>query len=211
MIIPMTDIERKLTEDHLSIVAKVIQTLTCGCRYVSYDERQDLLQIGNLALCKAAMNYDGNRPFETYAKVVIRNAIYDYWRSLQKERTYTCSMDAIADNETDTSYQQLLADTSSLQNWEQEHNLRSIYEYLQTLQNVNCTTIKKGIQALLLQQNGYTSQEISKHYGVPASHVRAWKSKARKYLQQDATCIPCYPEGRRCHVDTIYCRRNLTI
>lgn len=187
MIIPMTDIERKLTEDHLSIVAKVIQTLTCGCRYVSYDERQDLLQIGNLALCKAAMNYDGNRPFETYAKVVIRNAIYDYWRSLQKERTYTCSMDAIADNETDTSYQQLLADTSSLQNLEQEHNLRSIYEYLQTLRNVNCTTIKKGIQALLLQQNGYTSQEISKHYGVPASHVRAWKSKARKYLQQDAT------------------------
>lgn len=187
MIIPMTDIERKLTEDHLSIVAKVIQTLTCGCRYVSYDERQDLLQIGNLALCKAAMNYDGNRPFETYAKVVIRNAIYDYWRSLQKERTYTCSMDAIANNETDTSYQQLLADTSSLQNLEQEHNLRSIYEYLQTLQNVNCTTIKKGIQALLLQQNGYTSQEISKHYGVPASHVRAWKSKARKYLQQDAT------------------------
>lgn len=187
MIIPMTDIERKLTEDHLSIVAKVIQTLTCGCRYVSYDERQDLLQIGNLALCKAAMNYDGNRPFETYAKVVIRNAIYDYWRSLQKERTYTCCMDAIADNETDTSYQQLLADTSSLQNLEQEHNLRSIYEYLQTLQNVNCTTIKKGIQALLLQQNGYTSQEISKHYGVPASHVRAWKSKARKYLQQDAT------------------------
>ena len=187
MIIPMTDIERKLTEDHLSIVAKVIQTLTFGCRYVSYDERQDLLQIGNLALCKAAMNYDGNRPFETYAKVVIRNAIYDYWRSLQKERTYTCSMDAIADNETDTSYQQLLADTSSLQNLEQEHNLRSIYEYLQTLQNVNCTTIKKGIQALLLQQNGYTSQEISKHYGVPASHVRAWKSKARKYLQQDAT------------------------
>lgn len=187
MIIPMTDIERKLTEDHLSIVAKVIQTLTCGCRYVSYDERQDLLQIGNLALCKAAMNYDGNRPFETYAKVVIRNAIYDYWRSLQKERTYTCSMDAIADNETDTSYQQLLADTSSLQNLEQEHNLQSIYEYLQTLQNVNCTTIKKGIQALLLQQNGYTSQEISKHYGVPASHVRAWKSKARKYLQQDAT------------------------
>lgn len=187
MIIPMTDIERKLTEDHLSIVAKVIQTLTCGCRYVSYDERQDLLQIGNLALCKAAMNYNGNRPFETYAKVVIRNAIYDYWRSLQKERTYTCSMDAIADNETDTSYQQLLANTSSLQNLEQEHNLRSIYEYLQTLQNVNCTTIKKGIQALLLQQNGYTSQEISKHYGVPASHVRAWKSKARKYLQQDAT------------------------
>lgn len=187
MMIPMTDIERKLTEDHLSIVSKVIQTLTCSCRYVSYDERQDLLQIGNLALCKAAMNYDGNRPFEIYAKVVIRNAIYDYWRSLQKERTYTCSIDTIIDDETDTSYQQLFADTDSFHHWEQEQNLQSIYEYLQTLQNKNCATIKKGIQALLLQQNGYTSQEISKHYGVPVNRIRAWKSKARKYLQQDAT------------------------
>mgnify|MGYP000244740750 CR=1 FL=1 len=36
-----------------------------------------------------------------------------------------------------------------------------------------------------LQQKGYTNQEISKHYGVPMNHVRAWQSKARKYLQQD--------------------------
>ena len=187
MIIPMTDMERKLTEDHLPLVSKVIQTLTCSCQYVSYDERQDLLQIGNLALCKAAMNYDGSRPFETYAKVIIRNAIYDYWRSLKKERTYTCSIDTIADQKTNTSYGQLLADSSSLQHLEQEENLLTIYEYLQTLQNTNCTTIKKGIHALLLQQSGYTSQEISKHYGVPANRVRAWKSKARKYLQQDAT------------------------
>lgn len=187
MIIPMTDTERKLTEDHLPLVSKVIQTLTCGCRYVSYDERQDLLQAGNLALCKAAMNYDGSRPFETYAKVVIRNAIYDYWRGLQKERKYTCSMDAIADHETDTSYEQILADSSSLQHLEQEQNLQAIYDHLQTLQNTSCTTIKKGIHALLLQQNGYTSQEISKHYGVPPNRIRAWQSKARKYLQQDAS------------------------
>lgn len=185
MIIPMTDTERKLTEDHLPLVSKVIQALTCSCRYVSYDEHQDLLQTGNLALCKAAMNYDGNRPFESYAKVVIRNAIYDYWRSLQKGREYTCSMDAIADNETDSSYGKLLADSSSLYHLEQEQNLQIIYEYLQTLQNASCTTIQKGIQALLLQQSGYTSQELSKHYGVPANRVRAWQSKARKYLQQD--------------------------
>lgn len=211
MIIPMTDIERKLTEDHLSIVAKVIQTLTCGCRYVSYDERQDLLQIGNLALCKAAMNYDGNRPFETYAKVVIRNAIYDYWRSLQKERTYTCSMDAIADNETDTSYQQLLADTSSLQNWEQEHNLRSIYEYLQTLQNVNCTTIKREYRHYCFSKTAIPVRKfpnIMEFRQVMSEHGRV---KPANTCNKMPPCIPCYPEGRRCHVDTIYCRRNLTI
>ena len=35
-------------------------------RSVSYDEQQDLLQAGNLALCKAAMNYDNTRPFAVY-------------------------------------------------------------------------------------------------------------------------------------------------
>lgn len=45
--------------------------------------------------------------------------------------------------------------------------------------------MKTAVHALLLQQKGYTNQEISKHYGVPMNHVRAWQSKARKYLQQD--------------------------
>ena len=31
------------------------------------------------------MNYDNTRPFAVYARVAIRNAIYSYWRKLQKE------------------------------------------------------------------------------------------------------------------------------
>jgi RNA polymerase sigma factor (sigma-70 family) len=92
MIIPMTDDERRLTEEYLYLVPEMVKKLTTRCAYVSYDEQQDLLQAGNLALCKAAMNYDNTRPFAVYARVAIRNAIYSYWRKLQKERKYTCSM-----------------------------------------------------------------------------------------------------------------------
>ena len=85
MIIPMTDDERRLTEEYLYLVPEMVKKLTSRCAYVSYDEQQDLLQAGNLALCKAAMNYDNTRPFAVYARVAIRNAIYSYWRKLQKE------------------------------------------------------------------------------------------------------------------------------
>lgn len=68
---------------------------------------------------------------------------------------------------------------------EQCMNREPIYKHLQSLEARSCNTLRKGIHALLLQQKGYTNQEISKHYGVPMNHVRAWQSKARKYLQQD--------------------------
>ena len=61
MIIPMTDDERRLTEEYLYLVPEMVKKLTSRCAYVSYDEQQDLLQAGNLALCKAAMNYEIGR------------------------------------------------------------------------------------------------------------------------------------------------------
>ena len=48
MIIPMTDDERRLTEEYLYLVPEMVKKLTTRCAYVSYDEQQDLLQAGNL-------------------------------------------------------------------------------------------------------------------------------------------------------------------
>jgi DNA-directed RNA polymerase specialized sigma subunit len=44
MIIPMTDDERRLTEEYLYLVPEMVKKLTSRCAYVSYDEQQDLLQ-----------------------------------------------------------------------------------------------------------------------------------------------------------------------
>lgn len=181
MIIPMTEAERLLTEEYLYLVPEMVKRLTSRCAYVSYDEKQDLLQAGNLALCKASMNYDKNRPFASYARVAIRNAIYDYWRKLQKDRKYTCPMYIDSEESMDT----LMAD-SKADIWQQQSTSQEpVYKYLESLEKDCSNTLKKGIHALLLQQKGYTNQEISMQYGVPSNHIRAWQSKARKYLQQD--------------------------
>lgn len=50
MIIPMTDDERRLTEEYLYLVPEMVKKLTSRCAYVSYDEQQDLLQAGKLRL-----------------------------------------------------------------------------------------------------------------------------------------------------------------
>ena len=58
--------------------------------------------------------------------------------------------------------------------------------YLETLKASQCSTIQKGIEALCFQLEGYSAKELSAHYQVPSNHIRAWQSKARRFLQQDA-------------------------
>ncbi len=64
-------------------------------------------------------------------------------------------------------------------------NQTLLLEHLTQLGTGQSSTIQKGIVALYLQQQGYTSFDLAKHYQVPANRVRAWQSKARKLLQQD--------------------------
>ena len=51
---------------------------------------------------------------------------------------------------------------------------------------LNCSNmLQKGILALRLQQDGYTDQDLATFYQVPANHIRAWQSKARKWLRKN--------------------------
>ena len=43
--------------------------------------------------------------------------------------------------------------------------------------------VKKGIQAMRLRVNGYSTREIGVHLGAPDNYVTAWEAKARKYLR----------------------------
>ena len=50
-------------------------------------------------------------------------------------------------------------------------------------------TVQKGIDAMLMMQEGYSSREIGARMGATPNLVTAWVSKARKYLKE-------YPELR---------------
>lgn len=184
--LPMTPEQRQLVEDYLFLVPKMVTALTSTCSYLSASEREELIQIGSLALCRAAMTYDRVRPFPPYAKVVIRHALFDNFRATGQHREHFCSLDAMLTDHEGNSCEPAfpgcestyaLPDVDSLSHF--------IKDYFQMLEKSSCPSLQKGIESLRLQQQGYTSLDLAKHYGVSPNQVRCWQSKARKKLQQN--------------------------
>ena len=56
---------------------------------------------------------------------------------------------------------------------------------LQDARQGTCPSVQKGIESLLLMEEGYTCREIGEELGVSANVVTAWISKARKHLKAD--------------------------
>ena len=70
--------QKKLVEEHLNLVPYIIE------KYISRNNNwdmqyEDLIQEGNLALCKAACKYNKNVKFNTFAEIVIKNELLKYY------------------------------------------------------------------------------------------------------------------------------------
>ena len=184
MLKPMTPAQKQLAEEHMDLVPKIIRSLIQGFPLTS-EQRRELCQIGYLALCRAAVSCGEGFPFAPYAAAAIRNAIFDFWRHEIREKDLFCPLQ-----------EDLLDATASLQIGQQLETgpdatplaLKDTAAgaYLETLKASQCSTIQKGIEALCFQLEGYSAKELSAHYQVPSNHIRAWQSKARRFLQQDA-------------------------
>lgn len=182
----MNEEQKQLVKKHLDLVPRMVRALTRNYSHLPRDEFEELTQTGYLALCHAAIKRDPMQPFLPYAKTAIRNAIYDYWRDSGKRKVTFCSLDALLTTEDQNPYDSGFviqkADTFSP---EQAMLSKASITYLKELEHTSRNSIKKGIASLRLQQNGYTSAEVARIYGVSSNHVRAWQSKARKQLRQD--------------------------
>lgn len=182
----MTTWEKQLAEKHLNLVPQMVAAMTRSYSNLSVDESEELTQTGYLALCRAAMNYNTSLPFEPYAKAAIRHAIYDYWRSCRQQKKFCCSLEELlTDDAGETNNQIFLQEQSSCQQTEAAALAAYSSAYLEELAAQSSTAVQKGIAALHLQQQGYRSTDLARLYGVPANHVRAWQSKARKKLKQN--------------------------
>lgn len=174
-MLSLTEEQRVKVEENMGLVGKVIQdcvhTLDKGCIY-DYD---DLFQIGCIGLCKAAQT---DRPgykgaFSTYAYLLIRNEIYtqlEYATRRGRElATDPAELPIISLDGGDVL--------------EHRESCRHLLNLLECAERTASGVVTKGIQAIRLLADGYTSREIGEHFGVPANHVTAWVAKARKYLR----------------------------
>lgn len=168
----LTDEQRQLVEENMGLVKTVIsQHVHNPSRLGGYDY-DDLFQIGCIGLCKAAVNYKPKgKSFSIYTCIVIRNEIYDVLPKSSMIRkhgvlleetlkAYSVPNPFLMEADVDKAFEAIRRDWDGIS--------------------------AKGMEAILLKNQGYSSAEIGEMYGVSANNVTAWIARARNRLKQDA-------------------------
>jgi len=180
----MTDYQRELVVQHMSLVDCVIRT---GI-YVSnnaLEAYEDFYQIGCEALCKAAMSFHPEVcAFQTYASRVVRNALIDHGRAMTTRQKQMAGIDFDTwlsggeygcERVPDDSFQVVMDNEA----------LKALAECSKSYSGV----IKKGADAIRLKALGYSTAEISAMYHTNRNNVAAWMSKARAKLRVEPLMI----------------------
>lgn len=180
----MTEDEKRLVEQHLHLVNKIVNAVTRSYKNLLPEDFEDLIQNGYLALCRAAMNYDGKRDFEPFANTCIRNSIREYWRQHGIPSDICISLESSFEQDSNQIYDSAILHSNHLDNiLEQSVIRKETASLLHELGKNSSNTVRKGIFSLLLQQNGYSSTELANYFGASPNVVRAWQSKAKKALK----------------------------
>jgi len=166
---PLTSEQQKKVTDNIGLVRKVLADKVFGMERYGIYSYEDLFQIGCIGLCKAAATDKGGT-FSTYAYCLIWHEICDALIYANKRR------------ETEIPFEYTESMIKKSTNMESVEEKTDIIKILTMAKEGAAPIICKGIDALILMNRGYTYGEIGKNMGVSPNLVRAWASKARRYL-----------------------------
>ena len=151
------------------VLSDYIHSLPQGCIYT----RDDLYQIGCIGLCKAVQTDQPGHTaaFSTYACRLIRNEIYTALEYATRRG-----------REMATDPAELPHVTLADDDLEQRESCQTLLSLLDRAEAETSGIVQRGVRAIRLSAQGYTSREIGEQYGVPANYVTAWIAKARKHI-----------------------------
>lgn len=168
----LTKEQQMKVNDNIRLVQKVINDKVHGSNQLGIYSYDDIFQIGCIGLCKAVATDKGGT-FSTYAYRLIWNEICDALIYSTRRQTTEVACDVIPIVVQDNK---LTIDCISLR--------LDLNKALQKAQEAAPPCVVKGIKAILLMSQGYTSREVGDELGVSAKLVCAWVSKARKFLKE---------------------------
>lgn len=124
-------------------------------------------------MCKAAQTYQSEykSAFSTYAYHLIHNKI-----CTQLEYAVRCGREQATDPAGLPCGR--LHDTL-----EEQEVCRELMHLLDRTEATATGSTAKGIRAIRMRIDGYSSKEIGELLGAPANHVTAWVSKARNHIR----------------------------
>lgn len=157
--------------ENIRLVQKVINDKIHGSGQLGIYSYDDIFQIGCIGLCKAAATDKGGT-FSTYAYRLIWNEICDalIYATRRQMTEQTSDLIPVVSEESGKSVEGLAMELD-------------IYTALEKTKKAASSCVVKGIDAMILMSQGYTSSEIGKQMGASANLVCAWVSKARKFLR----------------------------
>ena len=166
----LTEEQKKIVGANMGLVGRVIQDKIHGAYQLGIYTYDDIFQIGCIGLCKAAATDKGGC-FSTYAYRII-------WNEICSALIYASRRSA-----TELTIDPELMDVPDPPDLgDMEFEELSIL--LDAVEKEAKGVTAKGIRALRLMAEGYTSREIGEQMGgAKANHVTAWVTKARKYLK----------------------------
>lgn len=163
--------QQKVVDKNMGLVGQVIKDKVHGVGQLGIYSYDDIFQIGCIGLCKAAYTDKGGC-FSTYAYRLLWNVI--------------CSALIYASKRTATEHPtdpELLAKGYPMEEFSLD-DYTNIDAILGKALHETSGVTAKGIEAIRLTADGYTSREIGELMGVTANNVTAWISKTRKFLKQ---------------------------
>jgi len=161
--------QQALVADHLYIVADAIKYSIRANENIPGLGRDDLYQEGCVALCRAALTFNGGVQFKTYAQKVVKNRLIDHCRQALQQHTRVVSLE----NEELPTGDDLPLRSDAL-----AALARAKPQY--------SGIALKGIEAMELKIKGYSGAEIAALYGAKPNEVGAWISRARQKLLRNA-------------------------
>ena len=166
----LTKEQQKKVEENMGLVGKVIRDKVHGTNRLGIYTYDDIFQIGCIGLCKAAATDKGGC-FSTYAYRLIWNQICDALiYATRRQETELLISDELLQVEAAG----------------EEHFSTLQYDLetaLVSVRNSASPSIQKGIDALQLMSQGYSSEEIGAKLNAAPNVIRALASKARKHLK----------------------------
>lgn len=163
--------QQRKAEENMGLVHQVIKDKVHGYGQWGFYTYDDLFQIGCIGLCKAAATDKGGTS-STYAYRLIWHEICD--ALVQSTKQY--ADEVVTDV---TSYIRTESEPDVFQN---ELHM-ALSQVLGSARKEAPPSTAKGIDAMILMSQGYTSSEIGRQMGASAKLVCAWVSKARKFLK----------------------------
>lgn len=173
----LTKEQQRKVEENMGLVYRVIHDKVHDPVRSGIFTREDLVQIGCIGLCKAAAT-DRGGTFSTYAYRLIWNEICDALVYASRRQAKEVSYDILPE------YHGNAEDMNGFSNVRMD-----LLQVIQKAEKEVPSSTAKGIRAMCLMAQGYTSKEIGEKMGASDRLVCAWVSKARKYLRQRLEAI----------------------